>query len=212
VGFTLTLSPKRGCDKYGLEDMPFHGSSKNDGLKKVKLEFPEHDVLEVEKIQDDLESCILKACCDKVMPTQLKRLLFRRASNVRAFEKHLVLLNLFMDFVSNILFVHRNGGKGNGKQYHPSTIKLFEFLQNFGGSSVHNFMSKNLVGLALNTTRSNFCKEGLVYSISINEFTFCYMCLIMKKCKGKLGLSMLIPLNVEKMKQNALNLPHGIGG
>jgi hypothetical protein len=40
---------------------------------------------------------------------------FRRAFNVGAFEEHLVLLNLLMDIVSNILFVHRNGGKGNGK-------------------------------------------------------------------------------------------------
>ncbi len=49
----------------GLEDIYFHGGFENDGLKKVKLEFPKHDVLEVEEIQDDLESCILKACCDK---------------------------------------------------------------------------------------------------------------------------------------------------
>jgi len=49
--------------------MSSHGSFENDGLKKVKLEFPEHDVLEVEKIQDDLESHILKACYDKVMPS-----------------------------------------------------------------------------------------------------------------------------------------------
>jgi hypothetical protein len=49
--------------------MSSHGSFENDGLKKVKLEFPEHDVLEVEEIQDDLESHILKACYDKVMPS-----------------------------------------------------------------------------------------------------------------------------------------------
>jgi hypothetical protein len=30
--------------------MSFHGSSENDGLKKVKLEFLEHDLLEVEEI------------------------------------------------------------------------------------------------------------------------------------------------------------------
>jgi hypothetical protein len=59
--------------------------------------------------------------------------------------------------------LHRNGGKGNGKQYHASTIKLFEGLQNFGGSSMDNFISENLVGPSLNTTRSNFCKEGFVY-------------------------------------------------
>jgi hypothetical protein len=30
--------------------MSFHGNFENDGLKTVKLEFPEHDVLEVEEI------------------------------------------------------------------------------------------------------------------------------------------------------------------
>jgi hypothetical protein len=56
---------KRG---RGLEDMFSHGGSKNGGLKKaLKFEFPKHDVSEVEKIQDDLESCILKVRCDKAM-------------------------------------------------------------------------------------------------------------------------------------------------
>jgi hypothetical protein len=50
---------------HGLEDIYSHGGFENDQLKKVKLEFPKHDVLEVEKTQDDLESCILKARCDK---------------------------------------------------------------------------------------------------------------------------------------------------
>jgi hypothetical protein len=47
--------------------MSSHGRSKNDGMKKVKLEFPEHDGLEVEEMQDDLEFHILKTHCDKVM-------------------------------------------------------------------------------------------------------------------------------------------------
>jgi hypothetical protein len=50
--------------------MSSHGSSKNDGLEKVKLEFPEHDLLEVEEIQDDLESYIY----DKVIPSRLERM------------------------------------------------------------------------------------------------------------------------------------------
>jgi hypothetical protein len=65
--------------------------------------------------------------------------LFRRASNVGAFEEHLVLLNLLMDIVSNILFIHKNGGKGNGKHYHAGVIKLFEVFLNFESSSTHNF-------------------------------------------------------------------------
>ncbi len=132
--------------------------------------------------------------------------LFRRFFNVRAFEDYPVLLNLFMDIVFNILSVHRNGGKVNGKRYHASTIQLFEVLQNLGGSSVHNFIHKNLVGLALNTTRSNFHKEGFVYSICINESTFCYMWLVLKKCKFFLGLSMPIPFECGEDEMKCIEL------
>jgi hypothetical protein len=111
-----------------------------------------------------------------------------------------------MDIVFNITFVHRNGGKGNGKLYHANTIKLFEVLQNFGGSSMHNFISKNLVGPTFNTTRSNFCKECFVYSIGINEFTFRYMCLVLKTCKEKLGLSVSIPFECGKDEMKCIEL------
>ncbi len=33
-----------------------------------------------------------------------------------------------MDVVYNILSILRNGGKGNGKQYHASKINMFEVL------------------------------------------------------------------------------------
>jgi len=59
---------------HGLEDMSFHRGFEIDGLKKVKLEFPKHDVLEIEEMQDDLESCILKARCEKVMIAWLMKL------------------------------------------------------------------------------------------------------------------------------------------
>jgi hypothetical protein len=111
-----------------------------------------------------------------------------------------------MDIIFNILFVHKNGGKGNGKRYHANSIKLFEVLQNFGGSLAHNFISKNLVGPALNTTTSNFCKEGFVYSININESMFRYMCLVLKKCKKNLGLSMLIPFECGEDETKCIEL------
>jgi hypothetical protein len=45
----------------GLEDWISPGGFENDGLKNVKFEFLKHYIMEVPKIQDDLESCILKA-------------------------------------------------------------------------------------------------------------------------------------------------------
>ncbi len=89
---------------------------------------------------------------------------------------------------------------------------MFEVLQNFGNSLTHNFISKNLVGSAFNITTSNFHKEGCVYSIGINESMFHYMCSVLKKCKKNWDFQCQYLSNVEKMRRNALNLPHGIGG
>jgi hypothetical protein len=52
--------------------------------------------------------------------------LFRRTSNVRIVEKLFVLLNFVLGVAFNVRLIHRHDGKGNGKQYHASTIKLFE--------------------------------------------------------------------------------------
>jgi hypothetical protein len=52
----------------------------------------------------------------------------KRASNVKVVEEHFVLLNFILGVVSNVRLVHRYDEKGNGKQYHVSTIKLFEVL------------------------------------------------------------------------------------
>jgi hypothetical protein len=74
-----------------------------------------------------------------------------------------------MDIISNILYIYKNGGKGNGKHYHASVIKLFEVLLNFESSLTHNFISKKLEGLALNTTRFNFVKKVLyILWVSMN--------------------------------------------
>jgi len=53
--------------KWQCEDLISHWGFENDGLKKLKLEFPEHDFLKVLEIQDDLESCILKVWWVKIL-------------------------------------------------------------------------------------------------------------------------------------------------
>ncbi len=71
---------------------------------------------------------------------------------------------------------------------------------------MHNFISKNLVGPTLNTTRSNFCKEGFVCSININEYMFCYMSSILKKCKFFLGLLVSIPFECGENEMKCIEL------
>jgi hypothetical protein len=80
---------------------------------------------------------------------------------------------------------------------------LFEVLQNFGSSSAHNFINKNLVRPTLNTTRFNFHKESFIYSIGINEYTFCS---VLKKCKEKLGLSVPIPFECGEDEMKCIKL------
>ena len=132
--------------------------------------------------------------------------LFRRACDSGAFQERPVLYKLLLDVVSNLLSVHRNGGRGNGKRYHPSTIQVFEVLQNFGGSAAHNFLSKNVLGPALNTTRSNFRENGFMYSIGINEPTFVYISQVLKSCKDKLGISGAIPFECAEDETKCVEL------
>jgi hypothetical protein len=40
----------------------------------------------------------------------------------------------------------------------------------------------------LNTTRSNFQKNGFIYPVGINESTFVYMSQMLKSCKDNLGI------------------------
>ena len=56
--------------------------------------------------------------------------LFRRAFDSEAFQEPPVLNKLLTDIVSNLLSVHRNGGRGSSKLYHPSTscLKFFRIL------------------------------------------------------------------------------------
>ena len=71
-------------------------------------------------------------------------------------------------------------------------------MQNFEGSATHKFLSKNLIEVALKTTKSNFCKKRFIYSIGINEDAFSHMAEILKVCKQKLGILRQIPFECAK--------------
>lgn len=66
-------------------------------------------------------------------------------------------------------------------------------IQNFGGSCAHNFLSRNLVGLVLNTSSKIYKKEGFIYTVGLNEETFVHLAIILCRCKTKLGVSGPIP-------------------
>jgi hypothetical protein len=55
--------------------------------------------------------------------------LFRRASNVGAFEKHLIVLNLLMDIVYNILSIHRMVIREMGSGIMQVQLKCLKFCK-----------------------------------------------------------------------------------
>jgi hypothetical protein len=69
IDLIIGLSPLEfHTQSWGPTNSSSHGRSKNDVLKKVKLEFPK-----LQKTQDDLKSCILKVQSNKAMPTWLMK-------------------------------------------------------------------------------------------------------------------------------------------
>ena len=83
---------------------------------------------------------------------------------------------------------------------------MFEILQNFGGLAAHNFLSKNVLGPVLNTTRSNFRENGFMYLIGINESSFVCISQVLKSCKDKLGISGAISFECTKDKTKCVEL------
>jgi hypothetical protein len=103
---------------------------------------------------------------------------------VGAFEDRKTFYYFLIAMAKNLVMSQKNG-KGNDKRYHPNTLQLYEVLANIGGSSSHYFMSLNLYGLVLNTTKANFRKEGFMYVIGIQEETFKFIASIFKTLEEK---------------------------
>lgn len=89
------------------------------------------------------------------------------ASSVGAFEGYSTLYHFLIDVVKNLMTLQLYDGDGQGKWYHPSTLHLFEILQNIRGLVAHSCVSKNLCNLMINTIYSDFHKGDFVYTIEI---------------------------------------------
>lgn len=110
---------------------------------------------------------------------------------------------LFLNF---FVLIEMNSSLENGRWYHQNTIKLFEILQKNWLHYHPHCMCKNLLGWALNTTRSNFQKYGFAYFIGVNELIL-YNC--QKHWKGvRISLEFLgsIPFKYTQIKIKCIEL------
>jgi len=91
--------------------------------------------------------------------------------------------------VSNFSSIHKYGGNGHKKKYHPSIGKLFEVVHNFVRASTHNFLSSILLGLVMNTSQLyTYKSEGFLYTIGLNDESFIHLSLILIECKAKIKI------------------------
>jgi hypothetical protein len=123
---------------------------------------------------------------------------FTRASDVGAFEGRSTLLNFLLDVGKNLLTVHQHDGKGTGKRHSRSSKLMYECLQQFRDPLVANFLNLNLLGPAINTCKSLYKKDALLYVGLLQESTFEHLARFLKQLIEKKGIAGKVPLEVSE--------------
>jgi hypothetical protein len=131
----------------------------------------------------------------------------RRAYDAGYFENREGLLNFILDLGKNIISVDSHGGNAQGKRYHRSTKLMYEMLLEYGGPCALNFMSANLLGPSINTTRSEFRRSAFHYVDPMGDSVFLHMGKVFSDWKAKLGITGLIPFEVAEDEAAVIQLP-----
>jgi hypothetical protein len=83
---------------------------------------------------------------------------------------------------------------------------LFETLWKFGGPLSHNFMSENLVGPSLNTSKALYCSESFRYVGRFDEKVGAHLLSVFSVKKAKLGILGLIPFEASEDETKCISL------
>ncbi|GAQ78082.1 hypothetical protein KFL_000070500 [Klebsormidium nitens] len=153
-------------------------------------------VLNLSKSKEDLSARLKRALASGSLPEIAE--FFRRASESGAFEGRSTLLNFLLDLGKNLLTVHEHDGKGTGKRHSRSSKLMYECLQQFGGPLVANFLNVNLLGPAINTCKSLYRKDALLYVGLLQESTFEHLAGLLKQLMAKKGIIGKVPLEVSE--------------
>lgn len=83
---------------------------------------------------------------------------------------------------------------------------MFEVLLYIRRLVAYSALSTNLCGPMLNTTYSNFCKDGFIYTIGIQFFFLQYIIGLFLKCKEKLNIASDILLKYNEDERKTIQL------
>jgi hypothetical protein len=132
--------------------------------------------------------------------------LFKRAADLGCFEEKEPLLNFVTDMAKNLITIQTHEGRKDGKRFHTSTKLLFETLWKFGGPLSHNFLSENLVGPSLNTSKFLYRKDSFRYADRIDPSVSPHLLSIFVEKKEELGISGLIPFEASEDETKCISL------
>jgi hypothetical protein len=132
--------------------------------------------------------------------------LFKKAVEVGCFDDRPQCLNFLTDLARNALSVQTHDGKSQGKRYEKSTKLIFEMILKHGGPQAHNFVSVNLHGPVLNTTRALFRKEAYLYHSGFDESVFPYARDLVSKHLARLGIAPPIPFELSEDETGVIRL------
>lgn len=132
--------------------------------------------------------------------------LFKRAADLGCFESKQPLLNFVTDMARNLITIQTHDGRKDGQRFHTSTKLLFETLWKFGGPLSHNFLSENLVGPSLNTSKFLYRKDSFRYVGRIDPSVGPHLLSIFAEKKAELGISGLIPFEASEDETKCISL------
>jgi hypothetical protein len=132
--------------------------------------------------------------------------LFKRAADLGCFDEKEPLLNFVTDMARNLISIQTHDGRKAGQRFHASTKLLFETLWKFGGPLSHNFLSENLVGPSLNTSKVLYRKVSCRYVGRIDASVGPHLLAIFAEKKAELGISGLIPFEASEDETKCISL------
>lgn len=103
------------------------------------------------------------------------------------FDDRSKCLNFLLDLARNAVLVQTHDGKSQGNK--KSTKLIFKMILKHGGPQAHNFVSVNLHGPVLNTTRALFRREAFLYHGGFDKSIFPYARDLILKHLARLGIA-----------------------
>ena len=161
-------------------------------------------VFNLQKIKVSLSDKLEIALSADALPELAE--VMRRASDLGAFKERQPLLDFLMDVGKNLTTVAVHEGKKQGKRYSESSKLIYETAWKFGGPLVHNFLSLNLEGPVLNTSKKLYRQEAFFYTGRIDEHVGPWMQAIYSRVKEELGHTGPVPFELSEDEAKCIPL------